>query len=504
MSRLDPLERGLIAAAAAAILIIGVVVAATGAPFAWFLLGVNGTLSTAVFIRAFWQRRYFEPLTIVAGVALLSFSVRPLQLFVDALDLQSWSPAKNVDDAVLSLESSETAQFVTKKLQEGLEPTLTRTMAAVTLFFICFLVGYFLPVGQRLRERISRVGASVEGIDFRAVVVASLLIGLFGQVLALALAGGPAEAFKGQLDSKVIEAGSPVVNHLLLGFGTIGIVCWAAWHKPRTRLEWAAFAAVTLEVAAFWALAGSRTRVLLLVFMLAAISHYLWRAWPRRAVVGAILVCIVLAAALLSVRQATYNATIVDSVLAAPDYIVKPSGILNDMTEFDILFTAMSVIPSERDYGYGKGILDAFESYVPGPVLPDKPQSTDQEFRKFVWGTTQKGGRPYTIVGDFYNDFGFPGIAIGSVLFGLVGRLVLALLRGPEGLPGRRYRVTLYAIAASIFYMALATAYTLPIGFFIEFALPFLIAVHLFGPLGNRFGGVFVSSAGRSTERSPA
>ena len=183
---------------------------------------------------------------------------------------------------------------------------------------------------------------------------------------------------------------------------------------------------------------------------------------------------------------------------------MEPSGILNDMTEFDILFTATSVIPSERDYGYGRGILDAVKSYVPGPIIADKPRSTDQEFREFVWGDGQKGGRPYTIVGDFYNDFGFPGIAVGSVLFGIVGRLLLALLRAPEGLSGRRYRVTLYAIGASIFYMALATAYTLPIGYVIEFALPFLVAVHLFGPLGNRFGGVFAPAGGGSTQRTPA
>jgi hypothetical protein len=59
-------------------------------------------------------------------------------------------------------------------------------------------------------------------------------------------------------------------------------------------------------------------------------------------------------------------------------------------------------------------------------------------------------------------------------------------------------------ISASIFYMALATAYTLPLGYVIEFALPFLVAVHLFGRLGDRFGGVLASATGRSTQRTPA
>src|SRR6185436_5687065 len=115
-SRLEPLERGLIAAAAVAILVFGAIVALTGASVAWFLLGVNGALSLALFIRAFWQRRYFEPLTIVAGVALLSFSVRPLQLFLNARDLQSWYPARNLNEAALTLDRSETAAFITHKL----------------------------------------------------------------------------------------------------------------------------------------------------------------------------------------------------------------------------------------------------------------------------------------------------------------------------------------------------------------------------------------------------
>jgi oligosaccharide repeat unit polymerase len=295
-----------------------------------------------------------------------------------------------------------------------------------------------------------------------------------------------------------------VVNHFLLGFGTIGVLCWAAWFRPETRLERAAFAAAVFELAVFWAAAGSRTRVLLLLFMLALTTHYLWRQWSRRAVIGAIVACVILGSALLSIRQATYDETVVGAILEAPEYVVDPSGILNDMTEFDILFTATSVIPSQRDYAYGGGIVDAVKSYLPGPIVGNKPESTDQEFRDFVWQDTQEGGRPYTIVGDFYNDFGFPGIAVGSVLFGILGRLLLALLRGPEGAPGRRYRVAVYGIGASIFYMALATAYTLPVGYVIEFALPFFIAIHLFGPAGNRLGGVFASSPRPTTTGTAA
>ena len=487
--RLNRLERSLVVAVVLCLAVVGAVVAATGAPVAWFVLGINGALSLAVLVRAVTQRRFFEPLTIVAGVAFVSFFVRPLQLFVDATDLQSWYPPANVDDAVLTLDHSETALFVTRKLRMGLEPALTRTTVAVTLFFVMFLVGYFLPLGRRLAARVSRVGRGVTTPNVRVIVVACLAIGFAGQMAALALAGGPAQAFRGQLDQKVLYAGSPLIMHFLSGFSTVGLICWAAWRRPASRREWVAFSLAAGEVVVYWALAGTRTRVLLLLFMLAIVTHYTWRAWSRRALLGAVLACVVLGASLLSIRQATFDKSIGESLLSAPNYVVNPNGIINDFTEFDILFTATSTIPKSRDYGYGQGIVDALASYVPGPLYRGKPESTDQEFRRFVWRNEVKGGRPYTIVGDFYNDFGFPGIAVGAVLFGLFGRLLLGLVRGPVDGPGRPYRVALYAISAAILYMALATAYTIPIGFFVEFALPFFIAVHVIGPLADRRSG---------------
>jgi hypothetical protein len=195
---------------------------------------------------------------------------------------------------------------------------------------------------------------------------------------------------------------------------------------------------------------------------------------------------VVLGSALLSVRQESYDKSFGSALLDAPQYIVDPNGVLNDFTEFDILFWATSLVPEERGYADGQGLVDAFASYVPSAILPDKPGATNQEFGKLVWGHDHWGGRPYTIVGGLYVDFGFPGIAAGAVLFGILGRLLLSLLRAPPGLPGRQYRIAVYAIAAAIFYLALATDYAVAIGFVIEYALPFLLAVYVIGRWASR------------------
>jgi len=230
------LERGLAIAAAAAMALAGLVVLVSGAPVAWLLLAITGATSAAVVVRAFLQRRYFEPLTIVAAVTFVSFAIRPLQLFLSVDDLVSWFRPTKLDDEVLRLDSSETAQFVAQRLTGDLEPALTRAMAAVTLFFVLFVVGYSLPVARGLRRRISRVGTRVAAFDVSAVVVLCLAIGIGAQLVALILAGGPDEAFKGQIVTKVLEAGSPLFMHFLMAFSTIGLVIWAIVRSSRPAL----------------------------------------------------------------------------------------------------------------------------------------------------------------------------------------------------------------------------------------------------------------------------
>ena len=76
--RLNRLERSLVVAVVLCLAVVGAVVAATGAPVAWFVLGINGALSLCgPGARRKTQRRFFEPLHVVAGVAFVSFFVRP-------------------------------------------------------------------------------------------------------------------------------------------------------------------------------------------------------------------------------------------------------------------------------------------------------------------------------------------------------------------------------------------------------------------------------------------
>jgi hypothetical protein len=500
------LERVVVVAAAVSVAAIAVVVFASQAPVAWLLLCFTGVVSVAVLVIQLRHLRFFEPLTVVAAVVLVSFFLRALQLFLNADDLLSYYATGDALDDYVWLETSETARFVTQVLREPLEPALTRGIGTVAIFMALVVVGYLLPWGRWLGARVARIGRGGTGeVDLRVVIGACFVIAAMGQALVLVKVGGPVDAANNSMRHTVLRAG--LEQHFLIGFGIAGLLIWAAWRLPRSTLGRMAFGIATFEICAFFAVAGSRTRVLLALGMLVIVVHYLWRRWRPREILAGVVIVVVFASGLLSVRQATTDRPVGEALKSAPTYILDPRGVLNDLNEFDYLFEATAVIGSPHDYRapapfqYGKGFWQAIHPFVPAAMDPDRPESRDQEFRKILWGDTYGAGRPYTIIGDFWNDFGFPGVIVGSLLFGVLARAMLGLVAPASAGPGRQYRVVLYAMGIVLLYVAVTTTYSVTVSFLLVIALPFLIAMHVIRPATDYLGRQL---AGGMRRKAPA
>jgi oligosaccharide repeat unit polymerase len=500
-------ERVVAAVAAGAVVLTAIIVWIGGAPVAWLLLGFCAAVSAGALAIQLRHARWFEPLTVIAAFALVSFCARALQLFVGADDLLSYYPPYDLADEYLRIEMSETAEFVTRVMKEPLEPALTRAIGTVAIFVALVVVGYVLPWGPRLGERLARFGRGVaRPANLRAVVLICLAIAAVGQIRLLVKVGGPAEALETSFRHSVLRGG--LVDHFLIGFGVVGLLVWMAWDPPRFTRARVAFALVTVEMCAFFALAGSRTRVVLLLAMLAVLVHYLWRRWRPVEIAAAVVLVIVLATALLGVRQATADKTTGEALGSAPTYIERPQGILNDLNEFDYLFEATTVIGSSHRYRrpaefqYGNGFWQAVHPFVPGAIDAGKPESRDQEFRKIIWGNTKGEGRPYTIIGDFWNDFGFAGVIVGSLLFGLLCRAMLGLVSPAQERAGKEYRAILYAMLFTLVYVAVSTTYSVTVGFLVIFGLPLLLTVYLIRPATEYAGRRLASRAGAREKAS--
>ena len=67
------------------------------------------------------------------------------------------------------------------------------------------------------------------------MIGACLLIALAGQVAVMVKVGGPSDAANNMLHQKVLDTG--LAYQTLLGFGTAGLLVWAAWMPPDDHAE---------------------------------------------------------------------------------------------------------------------------------------------------------------------------------------------------------------------------------------------------------------------------
>jgi oligosaccharide repeat unit polymerase len=472
------LVAALSALSVAGVVVTGAVVLLGGLPVAWLLLAVCAAATAPVLVWAVWEGRYFEPLPVIAAACFLLFVLRPLQLFTSATDLLSYYHSTDTLDRLLHVESQEVAAWVTFKLNAPLGPALTRAIGACALFLVLFLVGYCLGVGERAARWLSRRGRQMPQIDVRMAVGASLAIAVVAEAVVVARAGGPSEALKDAANQTA--AGHGLVLNVLTGFAVAALMIWAAWRRPRNRLEWAGFAVCGLQLLVYSVMVGSRARIVLPLLMLAVVIHYCWRPWRFRELAAAFAILVVLASLSLAIREGAKNESLSDTLENAPSYALNFRAVLSDSNVFDHVLYATYLRPGTREYRYGGVLADAFRSYIPGFLDPSKPPGGDIVFRREVWGSEYKAGRPPTLVGDLYNDFGFPGIAVGALLTGIVARLLLGLLRD-RAAPGRRYRVVLYALSLVLLYVFVTSTYSVALGYFLSFGLPLAVAIYGFG-----------------------
>jgi oligosaccharide repeat unit polymerase len=471
---------GVGALAAGGLVAVGLGVAVGGLPLAWLFLAVCAAVALGTLSWAVWSGRYFEPLALVAGMFLVLFVLRPLQLFTSANDLLSYVPPTSSLDDLLHLENQEVARFVGLRTGHSLESVLTRATAACALFAVVFVVGYGLGWFRGLADRLASLGRSTDRLDVRWAVGLSLVIGVAAEIVVLAQAGGPADALRGAADQSSLS--DSVALNLLTGFVPAGLVIWAAWHRPAGSREWAAFALVVLQLCAFAFLLGSRARFFLPVLMLVVVIHYRWRPWRLREIAAAGLAILAFASVSLAVREGADDKPLGEALRDAPAYALDGRAILNDLNAFDFVLYATQVRPFERPYRHGGGLVDAVRSYVPGAIDPGKPEGGDIVFRKEVWGDAYGAGRPPTVVGDLYSDFGFAGVGVGALLLGLAARILLGLVRDLRT-AGREYRVALYALALVLLYEIVTSTYSVALGFALTLGIPLLVAIHGFGRL---------------------
>lgn len=256
------------------------------------------------------------------------------------------------------------------------------------------------------------------------------------------------------------------------------------------RLRWRRRRALVLGIALVVVgaiVAGGRFYVILLLLALAYCYNARRRGMGRRLGPHTLLMVLALAPALLwltvglrEARTANDATGYIDTL--TPRFWADKGGeafartVLGpDLEMVDFLAATRQVIPSERDYFRVGTLTDVAVRSVPRPLWPSKPQETSQQAVDTVLpGRTSltRAASASSIYGSLYIDNGFPGVAVGSFLFGFLipaagRRLSLPTVR-PEialvcsaALPGVvlvLVRGTLAHAASTAFFLMVAPA----------------------------------------------
>ena len=252
-----------------------------------------------------------------------------------------------------------------------------------------------------------------------------MAIGLAAQALIVVRSDGPGETFENAAAQPALKQG--FVLFVIGGLATAGLIVWAVWMRPRTPAAWAALIVGVMAVCGFAVAIGSRSRVAVALLALAVIVHYLWRPWRRRELLVALILALTFVSSFLVFRETADRRSLSEAAETAPRHLLDARVIVNDITSFDQVVYATTIYGRERDHENGGFLLDGARSFVPRAIDSDKPEGGDITLREAVWGGSFTGGRPPTAVGDLWIDFGFPGVAVGGLLIGLLARALLGL-----------------------------------------------------------------------------
>lgn len=381
-----------------------------------------------------WRWVLASPLAIAATTWLPLFALRPIELF--------FYPG----------------EAITPMIQLGYDiGDLSRTVAIGGIGCATWSIGFLYGL-RRLRTA-GETPPQLEQLPMRRRAP-WLVIG-FGAMLAGALfmrQGGPS--------ALIHSAGSLHTNQGSGFYGQLGI--WlltgtalyalaAILRSEGPNREALRVLIVSAPLAAICTLAlGSRGFIAF--GLLAAAVVYLRLRVPRaRNVMITIAVALILAAGLEFTAIVRTNAASTDLGTAVSRTIETPVPAFQtaDLSVFDDFVAMQEVVPSSISRLDGNSLLQIPAALAPRALWPGKPQPLDNLVSEYLYpGAT--AGTPITMQGEMYWNFGLPGVAVGSLLIGLLMGWSMTLLFRRESLSLIVYAV-LYASVFALLTRALGT-----------------------------------------------
>lgn len=390
-------------------------------PLFWFLLVLWGiAFSLPLYIKS------RDPLELWVPFVAYFFVLFPLRALYDALKGE--------------------AKFFDLNSYYGV---LTLSLFYALLGLLSFYWGYFQPLGKKIAQRLPSIPQrfssakllQVSSIFFLIGILSFFLLFRFVKVWEIWISRGEelsVNAFRGKY-------------YLLWGgdfLTLLFVLLYAAKDKIIPKIMIFLSFTVALGVGI---LLGAKETILQPVFYWLILRHYTRRRLRVKEISAFTFLVILLI--LFFPFLKTYGpqgleraASVSKTGIFWKDW---PDFIISRFYGAESLALILKNVPSSFPYKFGETFLELFIQPIPRFIWADKPLSIGFQFTRAF--TVQYYG-PHTssalsLPGEFYLNFGLPGILIGFAIFGVLGRVIYEYLGQRRGASyAILYALTLYAI----------------------------------------------------------
>ena len=318
----------------------------------------------------------------------------------------------------------------------GLDPTPTYLAAIVVALLggLAFYAGYYSPVGRRLAARLSTAPTGLDNGRVRIGVLSVTVTGIALYAAFLSTSGGLgalAAVISGRNQDYVLLVSQPA-GYLYSGLsflfpaGLILLVTARSW-KSLTGLAGMTLVAASVGPAFF---AGTRSATLPALLTLILLWYLRRGARPR--LVSIITLALAGFVLVISVPRDFRNtddrtSSLVDAVASSVSNAQETGrqfflGL--DTAMLPALAIELSYVPEVIPYQLGSTYVEAAVRPIPRAFWSSKPEAADTQLMRVLWPdlAAQRVGLAFSLFGEPYLNFGFPGVIAISSIFGVAWR----------------------------------------------------------------------------------
>lgn len=213
----------------------------------------------------------------------------------------------------------------------------------------------------------------------------------------------------------------------LLSAPAVGIMVWYIFSMRSNWFHLLLWISVVVFYFITFSALGSRSRLVMVLVPVLFVHHFMIKKLKTSYIV-VILISIWLAYIVFGQKRSTIEYGYYETAqkMASSYFLVSYLTDHDDLMEFRATLDVVDHYPDKEDFLLGSTILTPITNWVPRRIWPNKPDSASvkytSKFRPLAWS---KGGTaPPGYIGEWYMNFGFPGIVIGMIFLGVAVRVL--------------------------------------------------------------------------------